>query len=150
MKPVVGGGIPPHHAFVELKMIFKDGGAFDFAATYERIKESLSHAMDMARESGRPSAADLSDINLEQLPAYEEATGGPVLQRPTPVSRTVVPNAPPMGNRTVVSSHDEHTNPPSSGSSHEYPPPNEPPPGYEETQQNSLADSLERSIRKPD
>ena len=129
-------------------MTFKEGGAFDFAATYERIRETLSHAMDMARESGRPPAAVLSDINLEQLPAYEEATGGPLLQRPTPLSRTAGRQAPPMGNGPVLSSDDEHTNPPSSGSSNEYPPPNEPPPGYEEVQQNSVAESLERNIRK--
>ena len=129
-------------------MTFKEGGAFDFAATYESIKETLSHAIEIARESGRPPTADLSEINLEQLPAYEEATGGPVLQRPTPLLRTAAPRALPMENGTVVSSDDEHTNPRSSGSSNEYPPPNEPPPGYEETQQSSIAESLERSIRK--
>ncbi len=129
-------------------MTFKEGGAFDFAATYERIKETLSHAMEIARESGRPQAADLSEMNLEQLPAYEEATRGPVLQRPTPTSRTAAPQNPSGSNGPALSSdHERGTNPSSSGFSDENMPPNEPPPGYEETQQSSIAESLERSIR---
>ena len=128
-------------------MTFKEGGAFDFAATYERIKETLSHAMEMARESGRPQA-NLSDINTEQLPAYEEATGGPVLQRPMPTLRIAAPQNLLGSNGSVISSADERsTNPSLSGSSGENIPPNEPPPGYEETQQSSIAESLERSIR---
>ncbi len=131
-------------------MTFKEGGAFDFAATYERVKETLSQALDVARESGRPSAADLADINLEQLPAYEEATGGPTLHRPTPISRTVAPQTEVRDSSgIIVSSDDERgTNPSSAGSSNGPPLPNEPPPGYEETQQNSIAESLERGIRK--
>lgn len=149
MKPVVGGGIPPHHSFIELKMTFKEGGAFDFASAYERIKETLSQALEMARESGRPSAADLSEVNLEQLPAYEEAMGGPALQRPTPISRTAAPPTQPRESGIAVSSGDEQgTNPSSAGSSNGHPLPNEPPPGYEETQQNSIAESLERGVRK--
>ena len=146
---MAGGGIPPQHAHVELKMAFKEGGAFDFASTYERIKETLSQAVDVERESGRPPAADLSGVNLEQLPAYEEATSGPVLQRPTPISRTAAPQ-PAMRDRGIaVSPEDEQVaNPPLASSSNDVPPPNEPPPGYEETQQNSIAENLEQSVRK--
>ncbi|MCJ1230853.1 hypothetical protein MMC12_007527, partial [Toensbergia leucococca] len=76
LQPVLGGGIPPHHAFVELKMTFKEGGAFDFYSTYERIKETLSQAFEVARESGQVAgntnqvpAIDISTVHLEQLPA---------------------------------------------------------------------------------
>ena len=129
-------------------MTFKEGGAFDFAATYERIKETLSQALEIAREHGRPQAVDLSEINLEQLPAYEEVTGGPVLQRPTPISRTANFLNPPSDSGAGVSPEDEGTNPPSAGSSNGHPPPNEPPPGYEETQQSSVAENLEQGVRK--
>jgi len=149
LKPVVGGGIPPHHTFIELKMTFKEGGAFDFASTYERVKETLSQALEMARESGRPSAADLSEVNLEQLPAYEEATGAPTLQRPTPISRTAAPPTQPRDSGIAAPSDNEQgTTSLSADLSNGHPHPTEPPPGYEETQQNSIAESLERGIRK--
>ena len=151
LRPVTGGGILPHHAHIELKMTFKEGGAFDFASTYERIKETLSQAVSMAVESGRPSAVDLSSMNLEQLPAYEEATTGPVLQRPIPISSTMAPENSIRGSRAEVSSNDQHhANPSTASAVDNVPPPNEPPPGYEETQQNSIADNLEQSIRKAD
>lgn len=129
-------------------MTFKEGGAFDFASTYERVKETLSQALEMARENGRPSAADLSEVNLEQLPAYEEATGGPALQRPTPISRTAAPPTQPRDSGIAATSDNEQGTTLSADLSNRHPLPNEPPPGYEETQQNSIAESLERGIRK--
>lgn len=79
-------------------MTFKDGGAFDFHSSFERVKETLSHAVEIARESGIISGAgtgggmgagvvDLEVVHLEQLPAYEEATAPTTnVQRPVPVS----------------------------------------------------------------
>lgn len=66
-------------------MTFKDGGAFDFHSSFERVKETLSHAVEIARESGHLSGAgadggvggaavDMEALHLEQLPAYEEVT----------------------------------------------------------------------------
>ncbi|KAK6606913.1 ww-domain ligand protein [Botrytis cinerea] len=55
-KPVSGGGIPPDYPSVELKMTFREGGAFDFHSCLEQIKEHLVN------------------MDLEQLPAYEAAT----------------------------------------------------------------------------
>lgn len=83
-------------------MTFKDGGAFDFHSSFERVKETLSHAVEIARESGHLSGAgaggvgsvglDLEAVHLEQLPAYEEATstttggvGAPATSAPRPV-----------------------------------------------------------------
>lgn len=130
---------------MQLKLTFKDGGAFDFSSTYERIKETLSQALDVARESGRPVGNGAVDVDLEQLPAYEEAAGGraaPVqVQRPTPIA----PNgtrrprpAPPANNGVVGLAGEEPARP--------GPLPDEPPPGYEEAQQSSVADHLERSV----
>ncbi|KAI4187931.1 MAG: hypothetical protein LQ348_003994 [Seirophora lacunosa] len=150
LKPVSGGNIPAHHAYVKLSMTFKDGGAFDFATIYERIKETAAQAVDVARENGRSEAADLSDINLEQLPAYEEvgntmsAPNPPPLQQPTPISAPTAQA--PLRESGVVFPPDDERNqkPPVTAVQQQYPPPNEPPPGYEEVQQRSIADSLER------
>ncbi|KAI4101622.1 MAG: hypothetical protein L6R37_004855 [Teloschistes peruensis] len=154
LKPVGGGGIPSHHVYVKLSMTFKDGGAFDFATIYERIKETVSQAVEMARESGRQQGPDLSDINLEQLPAYEEVGNTvpappPLLHQPTAISPTAPSYAPSRDSGIVLSSDDERHVKPSAmeASDQQYPPPNEPPPGYEEVQQTSVAENLERNLR---
>ncbi|KAI4151668.1 MAG: hypothetical protein LQ341_000866 [Variospora aurantia] len=154
LKPVNGGNIPAHHAFVKLSMTFKDGGAFDFATIYERIKETAAQAVEVARENGRSQGPDLADVNFEQLPAYEEVGNGmsvppppPTLQQPTPIS-AVTAQAPPRESGIGVPSDDErNSRPPATAGQQQYPPPNEPPPGYEEVQQGSIADSLERRVR---
>ena len=121
-------------------MTFKEGGAFDFQSTYEMIKEQVWQAAEMAREAGRtpnPGA------DLEQLPAYEEAgtavtTSAAPLQQPSPISPVRTNHAPMRQDDGAW-----HAN----GTTSNQPPPDEPPPGYEEVQQTSIADNLERSIR---
>ncbi|KKK16459.1 hypothetical protein ARAM_005687, partial [Aspergillus rambellii] len=53
VQPVAGGGIPPSLAAVQLKVTFKEGGAFEFHNQFERIKERLQHAVEISRETGR-------------------------------------------------------------------------------------------------
>lgn len=152
-----GGNIPAHHAYVKLSMTFKDGGAFDFASTFERIKETAAQAVEVARDSGRQHGPDLSDINLEQLPAYEEVGGitaapaGPPLREPVPLTPALPSHVPQRDSGIVLPSDDEsHSKqqPPSTAASdQQYPPPDEPPPGYEEVQQSSVAYNLERRLR---
>lgn len=159
LKPVAGGGIPPHHAYIKLSMTFKEGGAFDFATSYEQLKETITQAVEVARESGRQQGeSDLSDINLEQLPAYEDignttavsATPQPPIQQPTPITPTAAPSyTPQLHSRSTLSSAegDESS---SRRPDQQYPPPDEPPPGYEEAQQqnnHSVVDNLERNLR---
>ncbi|KAL8938439.1 MAG: hypothetical protein Q9211_003202 [Gyalolechia sp. 1 TL-2023] len=157
LRPVNGGNIPVHHAYVKLSMTFKDGGAFDFASTYERVKETAAQAVEVARESGRQHGPDLSDINLEQLPAYEEigsmaaAPAAPSSQRPIPVAGTIPSQVPQQDSGIVLSSHDGRNPkppPPAAASDQQYPTPDELPPGYEEVQQRSVVDNLERSLRE--
>lgn len=153
MKPVSGGGIPAHHVYIKLSMTFKDGGAFDFATTYERIKETISQAVELERESGRQQGPDLSDINLEQLPAYEEigstaSAQPPPLHRPVPITPTTSTYAPSRDSGVVLSSDDERNPKPlAQPSDQQHPPPDEPPPGYEEVQQESVVENLERNLR---
>lgn len=121
---------------MSLKLTFKEGGAFDFSTTYERMKETLAQAMDTARASGRPvnTGGGGMDVDLEQLPAYEELGGAarpPVqIQRPTPVGPNGAHRPAPPANNGVVGLG-------LSPSSAAAPTPDEPPPGYEEVSQGS-------------
>jgi len=139
-------------------MEFKEGGAFDFASIFERLKERLRQAVEVARESGGDmedgsrgvGGVNMNNVHLEDLPAYEESrqharvpepplsppldgsafgTGGPVIAAPTPSSPQA--SSPLSSPRT----QQEHFEPPS-----------DPPPGYEEVQRGSIADELERQV----
>ncbi|KAL9099079.1 MAG: hypothetical protein Q9163_005370 [Psora crenata] len=157
--PTAGGGFAAHHHVVQIKLTFKEGGAFDFQSTFERIKEQVAHAAEIAREGGRTTGnANVPvDVDLEQLPAYEEVgsvrqvqhpqpsqgqTLASQIQRPTPIS--------PNGTMNSTSYRDEtEVRMPQSvaPTGESFSPPNEPPPGYEEVQSNSVADNLERRLR---
>ncbi|PGH02047.1 hypothetical protein GX51_04859 [Blastomyces parvus] len=145
VKPVPGGGIPPDHVSLQLKLTFKDGGAFDFHSGFERIKERLQQALEQSEESGRRTGpVDFSAIHLDELPAYE-GPGHPA----EPTDTTALPAfpSPDLNERSQrVSNQDHHgrsgeDNPPDSN-------PTEPPPGYEEVQQQSVANALEARLRK--
>ncbi|KAK3079137.1 hypothetical protein LTS18_005648 [Coniosporium uncinatum] len=170
VKPVPGGGIPPQHAALELKMTFKDGGAYDFATTYERIKERLQQALETARESGHgmsdsigqrgaPQGVNMDNVHLDELPAYQER--GESISMPTPAGLRGAPLSPaenrgqPEGNADVgLEAPQTQTSPQLSGGARSraegtFNPPAEPPPGYEEVQRESIADELERRMRSP-
>ena len=138
--PVPGGGIPRPERPLPLKLTFKEGGAFDFSTTYEQIKETLSQAMAVARDSGRPVSGDI-DVDLEQLPAYERLGGGvraPVqIQRPTPVGPNgMIRPAPPANNGVVGLG--------AASSSGTALTPDEPPPGYDEVVEGGKRNGPER------
>ena len=140
---------------MQIKLTFKEGGAFDFSSTYERMKETLNQALEVARESGRAVGNGGVDVDLEQLPAYEEASGGgggqTQIQRPVPIAPNGAqrPRPAPPANNGVVGLEDQTGSRAGRSSREEpLPPPDEPPPGYEEVQQSSVADQLERSVRK--
>lgn len=138
VQPVSGGGIPPSLHAVQLKVTFKEGGAFDFQNHFERIKERLQDAMEVSPETTRGlQNVNLSGVHLEELPAYEgppgssiETTSAPSTQEQDPSSST---------SRTASTSQES----PYSG-----PEPMEPPPGYEEVQQQSVAHELEETLRR--
>ena len=147
VQPVANGGIPSHHAAVELKITFKDGGAYDFHNQFAELKERVHQATQLARDSG-PSRAgtsgvDYNSVHLEQLPAYED----PGVSVPTPQSipqtRVQAPSAEAIDSvrPTADPQRIEQNN-----ASH-VPPPAEPPPGYEETQRDNVAEALDRCIR---
>lgn len=93
------------------------------------------------------------DVDLEQLPAYEEAMGGgggrglegPRIQRPVPITPNGgrVRAAPAANNGVVGLGGEAHARP----AERETAPPDGPPPGYEEAQ-GSVARELERGVEK--
>lgn len=128
-------------------MEFKEGGAFDFASIFERLKERLRQAVDVARESGVDEGGVMANniVHLEDLPAYEDrrdgavesdgraradaGAGGPTTAAPQPTGP-------------------QHTSPLASPQTQNFQPPDEPPPGYEEAQRDSVVEELERQARR--
>lgn len=145
-----GGNIPTEHAALELKMTFKDGGAFDFHSIFERIKERLQHAVDVARESGHLvgdgseigggqgpgalGAVDMNAVHLDELPPYEDATAS----RPAQVTRSEQP---------LIDLEEPEQAQGSSPRVERFEPPAEPPPGYEDVQSQSVSAELEARLR---
>lgn len=145
-KPVANGGIPPSYPLVELRLTFREGGAFDFHTIFEQIKERLYQAYTVARETGqRDGNVDLANVHLEQLPAYEPAREvereeeervilSPIPVRPGEVRDTSIAGMRSM-NEEDSPKPDEHIMP------------DEPPPGYEETQTQAVDAALEQRLR---
>lgn len=138
-KPVLGGGIPPSNTAVELRLTFREGGAFDFHSTFEQIKERLHQAYEVARESGRQNVVD---VDLEQLPAYEPAREvesedeGPRILSPIPTR--------PQGRDSDGEElqNATETSPPN------FTAPDDPPPGYEEAQAQAVGIDLDQRWRE--
>ncbi|KAL3479107.1 ubiquinol-cytochrome c reductase complex 17 kd protein [Aspergillus californicus] len=128
VQPVPGGGISPSLFAVQLKLTFKDGGAYDFHNQFELIKERLQQAVEISGESGRGTGTgnlNMASVHLEDLPAYSNPPGD--------------------------SNTSSHTLNPTRHSPTEIntgPEPQEPPPGYEEVQQQSVANELEDRLRR--
>lgn len=132
-KAVQGGGIPPVYPAVEIRLTFREGGAFDFHTTFEQIKERSYQAYTVARETSQGRATvDLANVHLEQLPAYEPTRGAgsvedqPVILSPRPVRPIERDIEAPMGEASITA----------------IAPPSEPPPGYEEAQSEPVNTGL--------
>lgn len=146
LQPTQGGGIPvPATGVVEVKFTFKEGGAFDFHTHYERVRERLQQAVEVSRIDGDGSGSsqaamnnvDVSNVNLDDLPAYQEEGDGPLI---APIAPTVM--AAQQSSRQsngAVNGTDERRRQRNDT-------PLEPPPGYEEAQMASLQDEVERRL----
>ena len=135
-------------------MEFKEGGAFDFATTFERLRERLKQAVDVAQSAGEGIEADargagplagvnLGSVHLEDLPAYEDSRQHQRLPDGMP--------SPPLGRGSVGTAGTGSTanrgSSPVGSPRESFQQPEEPPPGYEEVQRGSVADELERRMR---
>jgi len=126
LQPTQSGGIPiPPGGAVELKLTFKEGGAFDFHTKYEVVRERLQQAVDVSRLNGdgdggsrtAMSGAAAANVHLEDLPAYQEEGDGPLIAPIAPA----IPIAATSSVGVQTSTRPSNT-------------PAEPPPGYEEAQ----------------
>lgn len=151
LQPVQGGGIPtPSTGVVELKLTFKEGGAFDFHTQYERVKERLQHAMEVAHMNGDGSTAarsgvsavDTGNVHLEDLPAYQEESDGPLMPAIIPAAAPVPVQQQRDSGIEVQSDNTPRAKPQSPG----FAPPVEPPPGYDEVQRESVQEEVERRL----
>lgn len=138
----------PPGGVVEVKFTFKEGGAFDFHTHYERVRERLQQAVENLRMEGDASSSsrtgmngvDVSNVNLEDLPAYQEEGDGPLIP-PIAASALQARRSPPGRGRDSGLGEDEDDN----GQSRSKPSndtPSEPPPGYEEAQMDALESRL--------
>ncbi|KAG8627895.1 hypothetical protein KVT40_003768 [Elsinoe batatas] len=160
VKPVQGGNLPNQP--LEVKVTFKDGGAYDFQTRYERVRERVVQAVEMARERGQglgtesgveqgrgrgPGVMEGVEVVLEDLPRYEEARQVPGAHVQVPAAR-VQPagelaqaaqanGTASGGNTTGVQSRDEQQI---------FTPPDEPPPGYDQVQREAIEDEFSRRL----
>lgn len=149
-----GGNIPAGHSSIEIKFTFKEGGATDFHSHFERIKERFQQAVEAAQGDGLNGSrnahfttVNLDSVHLDQLPTYE-ASGhdrmAPLQQvepetgfRPSAEQSfdpTILNHQTPAADATTA--HDRDSGAPHVGE----------PPGYEETQQQSVQEALERRL----
>lgn len=143
LMPVPGGNLPVTSTGIELKFTFKEGGATDFHSSFERIKERLQQAVEVARESegsaqGRPgflNGVNMDSVHLDQLPSYEDS-GHDRIASSEPTPAVVRPVSPDQGN---APSQDGPSTREETAQS-----PVDAPPGYEETQQQSVQEALDR------
>ena len=153
VRPVAGGGIPPAYQYVELRMTFREGGAYDYHTVFEQIKERLYHALSLARDEGRVignsaglASVDMANVHLEQLPAYEPARE--ITDRELASEQRLQPASRTSPTTTRDSGVDGMRTPsPPKPSEEIFAPPNEPPPGYAETQAQAVGNHLEQQLR---
>ena len=158
LQPVVGGNIPATHSKIEVKLVFQEGGALDYHSNFERIKERLHQAIEAARQSGvlpgvygrdgvghaAFSGVNMDSVHLDQLPSYEASGHDAIAPRETQIPQARVPPAPvsSRGNTTIGGLAEVQVNRGSADAA----PPSGAPPGYEETQQQSVQQELERRL----
>ena len=115
-------------------MTFKDGGAYDFHTNFERIKERLQQVIENEQDGRARNAlggVNYTSVHLEELPVYEGPGSG------MPIQREEIEHSPLSPSRDTGLSRGDGLGPP-----------NEPPPGYEEVEQQSVANDLEDRIRR--
>ncbi|KAK6376926.1 hypothetical protein LTR64_000305 [Lithohypha guttulata] len=143
VQPVAGGGLPGTATGLELKFTFKEGGAPDFQSKFEAIKERLQQVVDNARESNASRNVDMANVHLDELPRYEDSgqdrrAPDQQQQRYSDSDEMAVPRQEAQVRRTsreveeAAQRRDET--------------PSDAPPGYEEAQQQSVQQELDRRL----
>ena len=131
----------PATGVVEVKFTFKEGGAFDFHTQYERVRERLQQAVEASSMDGDGAGSsrtamngvDVSNVNLDDLPAYQEEGDGPLIAPIAPATIAAQQSSRQSNGEGERSRRTNET-------------PDEPPPGYEEAQMAGLQDEVERRL----
>jgi len=155
VQPVAGGGIPPDQAHIEIKLTFKEGGAFDFHTDFERVKERFHQAVEAAQENdvtgsrsnrggGASEGVNMDAVHLDELPAYQDSGLDPLAPQP---ARPEPPPRPPVPQEDPAPSFEEAVEG-RAPAQRQSAPPTEAPPGYEETQQQSIEQEFEARLAK--
>jgi WW domain-binding protein 2 len=140
---------------VEIRITFREGGAYDYHTVFEQIKERLHHAVSVAREEGRNigstgvlNPADLANVDLEQLPAYEPASA--VGRSSHAEEGDLMASSSTMAEGGGEGSRDSSSTTESTQKREEelFTPPNEPPPGYEEAQAQAISIDFDQRLRE--
>ncbi|CAK7265131.1 hypothetical protein SEPCBS119000_001356 [Sporothrix epigloea] len=161
VKPTIGGGVPPDVPRLELKLTFKEGGHDAFQSKFEVMKERLSYARTLQRETGQIIPVG------EDLPRYEAAatgsSGPPTRSSPVPVaesSRAAHDAKEAEALAQFAHSHEQQTTTLAESGIDETIPrsalaaqtssatPDEPPPDYEEAQAQAVGMHLEEIARE--
>ena len=136
----------PSTGVVEIKLTFKEGGAFDFSTHYERVRERLQQAVEVSRADGSGNSrgamngVDVANVNLEELPAYQERGDGPLIPPILPSASVPTQESAPQRDSGVAVEDDRTRRKPEDGT------PVEPPPAYEEAQMAGLQDEVDRRL----
>ncbi|PNS21173.1 hypothetical protein CAC42_3511 [Sphaceloma murrayae] len=164
VRPVQGGNLP--NQALEAKVTFKDGGAYDFQTRYERVRERVVHAVELARERGQgfngegveegrgrgPGVMEGVDVVLEDLPRYEEAQAQGAAQTAVPAMAS--PHlaqgvaSPPAEEHTDGTAGSVATTGAPSRDEQIFTPPDEPPPGYDQVQREAIEDEFSRRLNQ--
>ncbi|KUI52898.1 hypothetical protein VP1G_00501 [Cytospora mali] len=121
-KPRAGGGIPGDVPRVEVTLIFNHGGIDGFHGKYSLMYERLTHARDVARETGTRIT-----VHDDDLPPYSPTEAGSASNQPAPLQA-------PQDTGTQTQAPQ--------------PTPNEPPPGYDEAQAQAVEQQFEERDRE--
>ncbi|KAG8170175.1 hypothetical protein KVR01_000920 [Diaporthe batatas] len=129
-KPRAGGGIPGDVPRIEILLIFNHGGVEGFHSKYSLMHERLSHARDVARETGTRIT-----VHDDDLPPYSATGAGS-------------PPQPPSAEQPAQTSSASAENPAQPQTQQPQATPNEPPPDYDEAQAQAVEQQFEERDRQ--
>lgn len=144
--------MPNTTAGLEIKFTFKEGGAPDFQGKFEAIKERLQQVVDCAREAN----VSMANVHLDQLPSYQDSGHDRIAPNEEREEEVAVPTSATAAQVRAMAaaaasqrqqeqvrrrSREEEAEAQMRAEA-----PNDAPPGYEETQQQSVQEELERRL----
>ena len=132
-KPRAGGGIPGDVPRIEILLIFNHGGVEGFHSKYSLMYDRLTHARDVARETGTRIT-----VHDDDLPPYSAAGAGGAPEEPSPGQSAQASSATTQNQAQTQTQQTQQSQPT----------PNEPPPDYDEAQAQAVEQQFEERDRQ--